>query len=158
MLIEAVTEEQAGLVEYYSVYITKRIKALLTPLIPSILRAALKSFPNSVKECPGFLYRVCDEEGKEKVFFVKPPIPYFIEQGTEMQVIKSCDPAHVQSINKAVLRYHNHREKLFAKETAIASAVSRFGIRSYFNLLNHNVIWFSRLYLKKTGKPLKLVD
>ena len=159
MLIEVLTEEQVNLVERYAVYITARVKALLLPLIPSQLRRSFKEFPHSVKACPGFLYRASEEYGKGTTFFVKPEVPYYFEQGYEMEVLrKNIRPEYICAIDRAVLKYHQSRERLFNKETSIASSIPKYGIKSYFNLLNHNVIWFSKLYLKKTGTPLKLVD
>ena len=158
LLIDALTEKQVALVEHYTLYITARIKALLLPFIPGVLRKAYRRFPNALKECPGFLYRTEEDYGN-KIFFVKPQIPYFIEQGTEMDFIRSLDESHnVAAIDKAVSNYHQARERLFTKETGIAAAIPRYGLKTYFDLLNHNVVWFSSFYLKKTGKPLKLVD
>ena len=157
-LIEVLTEDQVALVNRYSDYVTARVKALLLPFIPSALKRAFREFPHAVKACPGFLYRASAEYGESKVFFVKPDVPYYFPQGTEMSVLRGGRPDFICAVDRAVLKYHQSRERLFNKETSIASAMPKYGITTYFHLLNHNVIWFSKLYLKKTGKPLKLVD
>lgn len=158
LLIDALTEKQVALVEHYALYITASVKTLLLQFIPGVLRRAYRQYPNSLKECPGFLYRTKENYGN-KIFFVKPQMPYFIEQGTEMDFIRSIEEAYnVAAIDKAVFNYHQARERLFTKETGIAAAIPRYGLKTYFDLLNHNVVWFSSFYLKKTGKPLKLVD
>lgn len=159
VLIEALTEDLAALVEKSAIFITARIKSLLLPLIPGPLRKAYREYPYSVKACPGFLYRASEEYGEGKTFFVKPEIPYFFEQGTEMEVLrKSIQPEIICALDRHVRDYHRKRERLFNKETSIASSIPKYGIQTYFTLLNHNVIWFSKLYFKKTGKPLKLID
>lgn len=159
MLIEVLTEDLARLVEKSAVFIASRIKSLLLPLIPGPLRKAYRQYPESVKACQGFLYRASQEYGEGKTFFVKPDVPYFFEQGSEMEVLRQAvSPEIICALDRHVRDYHRKRERLFNKETSIASSIPKYGIHTYFTLLNHNVIWFSKLYLKKTGKPLKLVD
>lgn len=154
-LITILTKDKRDLMFKYEKYAHKRLTDLLRPLIPKSLRRAYTDYPQSVLSCPGFMYRVVTKDQKY-TFFTKPDIPYYFEQGTELEQLKGIYPPFITKIDQAIISYYQCREELFEKEVSIASRISKHVIHTYFDLLKFNVMWFNALYEHYTGKVLCL--
>lgn len=155
-LIVILTAEKRALVKKYEDHIERRITNLLAPLIPKILRTTYNRHPQSVKSCPGFIYRSSEKYGKGRTYFVKPKLPYFFEQGTESDVLHASDPSLVSRLDETVLNYHLAKQELFEKEVSIAARIQKHRLYTYFDLLKFNVMWFNALYEHLTGHVLCL--
>ena len=146
-LISILTAEKREMLKKYEAYIEKRINDLLKPLIPKSLRTVHAAYPQSVKSCPGFIYRASEEYGKSRTYFIKPDLPYFFEQGTEVEhLIRLSRPEFIERLDRAVLNYHLTKQELFEKEISIATRIKKHRLYTYFDLLKFNTMWFNALY------------
>ena len=148
LLITLLTNEHTLMVEKYASYINKRLATLINPLIPRRLRICKMIYPESMKECPGFLYRASEEYGEGLTFWAMPDIPYYFKQNTEQaELQKSIRYAnYLINIDKAVASYNMHNKVRAEKELKYASLLVRKGIYSYFDLLRLNPFWFEILF------------
>ena len=157
-LIEILTAEKREMLKKYEAYIQKRLTDLLTPLIPKTLRLMYSRYPQSVRSCPGFIYRASERYGKGKTYFIKPNLPYFFEQGTETDQLRSCRADFVEKVDRAILNYYLTKQELFEKEISIAARIQKHRLYTYFDLLKFNVMWFNALYEHLTGHVLCLSE
>ena len=148
LLISLLTAEHTRMIEKYAAYINKRLATLINPLIPRRIRICKMIYPESMKECPGFLYRASEEYGEGKTFWAMPDIPYYFKQNTEQaELKKSIKYAnYLINIDKAVASYNMHNKIRAEKELKYASMIVRKGVYSYFDLLRLNPFWFEILF------------
>lgn len=148
LLISTLVQEHTRMVNKYSEYINKRITALLKPFIPKRLMACMLAYPNSVKKCPGFMYKASEEYGKNLSFWATPSIPYYVPQGDEVKLLTKHKLEFLHAVDKAVNSYHEHVKKRQDKELKYASLILRRNVCTYFDLLKLNPFWFKVLYDK----------
>ncbi len=146
LLISILTQEHTRMVDKYSNYINKRLAALLNPLIPRRIRICRMLYPNSIRVCPGFMYKASKEYGGGLTFWATPSIPYYFEQNTEQKVLLENKSDFLFSIDRAISLYHEHLKKRQEKELRYASLIIQKGVYSYFDLLKLNPFWFEILY------------
>lgn len=145
LLISVLTQEHTRMVDKYSDYINKRLATLLNPLIPRRIRICRMLYPNSIRVCPGFMYKASKEYGGGLTFWATPSIPYYFKQNTEQKVLLENKPDFLFSIDKSVSFYHEHLKKRQEKELRYASLIIQKGVYSYFDLLKLNPFWFEIL-------------
>ena len=148
LLITLLTAEHTRMIEKYEAYINKRLATLINPLIPRRIRICKMIYPESMKECPGFLYRASEEYGEGKTFWAMPDIPYYFKQNTEQAELKKSIKYtnYLINIDKAVASYNMHNKARAEKELKYASMIVRKGVYSYFDLLRLNPFWFELLF------------
>lgn len=146
LLISILTQEHTRMVNKYSNYINKRLATLLNPFIPRRIRICRMLYPNSIRACPGFMYKASKEYGGGLTFWATPSIPYYFEQNTEQKILLENKSDFLLSIDKAVSFYHEHLKKRQEKELRYASLIIQKGVYSYFDLLKLNPFWFDILY------------
>lgn len=152
-LIELLTEKLKAHSLKYENKINLHVAKLLSKHIPWQIRKLYADYPMCVRRSSGFLYRAT-QDGVTKVFFVHPDVPYYFEQGTEMEFLRAVYPDMLSKIDKWVFCYYNAQTCLIEREVSIATALSRRRMSTYFDLLKYNVRWFDVLYKDKTGKSL----
>ena len=145
-LISILVQEHTCMIDKYTAFINKRLAALLNPFIPRRLRICKELYPNSIRICPGFLYKASKEFGQGKTFWASPNIPYYFEQNKEQQMLIERKAEFLISVDKAVANFHAHREKRAVKEMKYASLIIQKGVYSFFELLRLNPFWFEALY------------
>lgn len=126
--------------------INNRITKLLTSLIPIKLRECFKEYPQSFIHYPGFTYHASKEYGRGLVFKAKPEIPYYFEQGTEMDVLRKNKNKYLYWIDKKVIKYHENRESLLVDKKKYTTKLQRLKSKTYVGLLDLNPFWFDILY------------
>lgn len=146
LLISILTQEHTRMIDKYSGYINKRLTTLLNPFIPRRIRICRMLYPNSIRVCPGFMYKASKEYGGGLTFWATPSIPYYFEQNTEQKVLLENKSDFLFSIDKAISFYHEHLKKRQEKELRYASLIIQKGVYSYFDLLKLNPFWFEILY------------
>lgn len=146
-LISALTEEHTMMIDKHSNFINRRLTTLLRPLIPQRLKACSALFPDSIRKCPGFLYKA-SEAYHNLTFWATPQIPYFFKQNTEQKALLKCKPEFLESIDKSVFSYHEHLRKRQEKEIKYASILIQKKVHTYFDVLKFNPFWFEILYNK----------
>lgn len=154
LLISILTQEHTRMIEKYSNYINRRLATLLNPFIPRRIRICRMLYPNSIRPCPGFLYKASQEYGGGLTFWATPSIPYYFEQNTEQKILLENKPKLLIPLDRAVVYYHEHLKKRQEKELKYASLIIQKGVYSYFDLLKLNPFWFDILYneLKKPNR------
>lgn len=145
LLISVLTQEHTRMIDKYSDYINKRLATLLNPLIPRRIRICRMLYPNSIRVCPGFMYKASKEYGGGLTFWATPSIPYYFEQNTEQKILLENKSDFLFSIDKAISFYHEHLKKRQEKELRYASLIIQKGVYSYFDLLKLNPFWFEIL-------------
>lgn len=146
LLISILTQEHTRMIDKYSNYINKRLATLLNPFIPRRIRICRMLYPNSIRVCPGFMYKASKEYGGGLTFWATPSIPYYFEQNTEQKVLLENKSSFLFSVDKAISFYHEHLKKRQEKELRYASLIIQKGVYSYFDLLKLNPFWFEILY------------
>lgn len=145
-LISILVQEHTYMIDKYIVFINRRLAALLNPFIPRRLRMCKELYPNSIRICPGFLYKASKEFGQNKTFWASPNIPYYFEQNKEQQILIEHKSEFLISVDKAVANFHMHSEKRATKEMKYASLIIQKGVYTFFELLRLNPFWFEALY------------
>lgn len=151
-LISLLVKSHTEICDKYSNYINRRLTILLNPLIPQLLRKCKKLYPNSIKQCPGFLYKASEEYGNGLTFFATPDIPYYFEQGTEQSVLIEYKLELLSPIDRTINLYHEHLKKRQKREIKYASKIIKYKVTTYFDLLKLNPFWFDILYNSLTHK------
>lgn len=146
ILLSDLVKEHTRMIDKYEDFINKRLTALLNPFIPRRLRLCKHLYPQSIRACPGFLYKVNKESGESLTFWAQPSIPHFFEQNTEQELLKKNKPEFLQSIDRAVCLYHEHLKKRESKELKYAGLIIRKKVKTYFDLLKLNPFWFDILF------------
>lgn len=148
LLITLLTAEHTRMIDKYANYINKRLTTLIFPLIPRRLRVCKMLYPESIKECPGFLYKASEEYGKGQSFWAMPDIPYYFIQNTEQAILRDSTKYtnYLIAVDKAVAAYNAHVNTRQKKELKYASMLIDKHVNSYFDLLRLNPFWFEILF------------
>lgn len=146
LLISLLVREHTRMIEKYEAYINKRLTNLLSPFIPIALRRCKKLYPDSIRICPGFLYKASDDYGQGYTFWAEPDIPYYFIQNTEQKILIENKSSFLINVDIAIKLYHEHTKKRADKELKYASMLYRKKVHTYFDLLKLNPFWFELLY------------
>lgn len=153
-LILLLTERQTNQIKKYQNFINGKFTILLRPLIPSALMNCWKKWPGSIRMAPGFLYRASEKYGNNLTFWVTPNVPYFIEQGKELDTLTENNGlSFLGLVDEAVVRFYEAINKRAEKESLIVSVILQSNINTYYDLLKHKPMWYKTLYnyLIRTG-------
>ena len=143
LLIELLTQEYSKIMVRSEKYINKRIEALLKPYIPFALRNCKARYPESMIQNPGFMYVASEEYGEGKMIWVKPNLPYYFTQGTEMQVLRENEAKFLYAIDKTVVQFHNSRDTLAKRELQYAMQLK--DVKTFYQLVQKNPFWYDTL-------------
>lgn len=156
-LISLLVEEHTRMIDKYSAYINKRLTVLLNPFIPRRLRICKNLYPDSIRMCPGFLYKASKEYGAGLTFWAMPSIPYYFAQNTEQQILIEHKSPFLIKVDQSIKLYHDHCTKRADKELKYASLIYQKGVYSYFDLLKLNPFWFEVLYNDLLNKVHEII-
>lgn len=157
LLVSSLVKEHTRMVDKYSTYINKRLTTLLNPFIPRRLRICKSLYPDSIRPCPGFLYKASEEYGAGLTFWAMPNIPYYFAQNTEQKVLMGHKSPFLVSVDQSIKFYHEHLKKRADKELKYASLIYQKGVYSYFDLLRLNPFWYEVLYNDLQNKIKEIV-
>ena len=157
LLVSSLVKEHTRMVDKYSTYINKRLTTLLNPFIPRRLRICKSLYPNSIRPCPGFLYKASEEYGAGLTFWAMPNIPYYFAQNTEQKVLMEHKSPFLVNVDQSIKFYHEHFKKRADKELKYASLIYQKGVYSYFDLLRLNPFWYEVLYNDLQNKIKEMV-
>lgn len=157
LLVSSLVEEHTRMIDKYSTYINKRLTTLLNPFIPRRLRICKGLYPNSIRPCPGFLYKASKEYGAGLTFWAMPSIPYYFAQNTEQKVLMDHKSPFLVSVDQSIKLYHEHLKKRTDKELKYASLIYQKGVYSYFDLLRLNPFWYEVLYNDLQNKIKEII-
>lgn len=157
LLVSSLVKEHTRMVDKYSTYINKRLTTLLNPFIPRRLRICKSLYPDSIRPCPGFLYKASEEYGAGLTFWAMPNIPYYFVQNTEQKVLMEHKSPFLVNVDQSIKFYHEHLKKRADKELKYASLIYQKGVYSYFDLLRLNPFWYEVLYNDLQNKIKEMV-
>lgn len=157
LLVSSLVKEHTRMVDKYSTYINKRLATLLNPFIPRRLRTCKGLYPDSIRACPGFLYKASEEYGAGLTFWAMPNIPYYFAQNTEQKVLMEHKSPFLVNVDQSIKFYHEHLKKRADKELKYASLIYQKGVHSYFDLLRLNPFWYEVLYNDLQNKIKEMV-
>lgn len=157
LLVSSLVKEHTRMVDKYSTYINKRLTTLLNPFIPRRLRICKSLYPDSIRPCPGFLYKASEEYGAGLTFWAMPNIPYYFAQNTEQKVLMEHKSPFLVNVDQSIKFYHEHFKKRADKELKYASLIYQKGVYSYFDLLRLNPFWYEVLYNDLQNKIKEMV-
>lgn len=157
LLVSLLVKEHTRMIDKYSAYINKRLAALLNPFIPRRLRICKSLYPNSIRQCPGFLYKASEEYGAGLTFWAMPNIPYYFAQNTEQKILIEHKSPFLVNVDQSIKFYHEHLMKRADKELKYVSLIYRKGVYSYFDLLKLNPFWYEVLYNDLLNKIEEMV-
>lgn len=157
LLVSSLVKEHTRMVDKYSTYINKRLTTLLNPFIPRRLRICKSLYPDSIRACPGFLYKASEEYGAGLTFWAMPNIPYYFAQNTEQKVLIEHKSPFLVNVDQSIKFYHEHLKKRADKELKYASLIYQKGVYSYFDLLRLNPFWYEVLYNDLQNKIKEMV-
>lgn len=157
LLVSSLVKEHTRMVDKYSTYINKRLTTLLNPFIPRRLRICKSLYPDSIRACPGFLYKASEEYGAGLTFWAMPNIPYYFVQNTEQKVLMEHKSPFLVNVDQSIKFYHEHLKKRTDKELKYASLIYQKGVYSYFDLLRLNPFWYEVLYNDLQNKIKEMV-
>ena len=157
LLVSSLVKEHTRMVDKYSTYINKRLTTLLNPFIPRRLRICKSLYPDSIRPCPGFLYKASEEYRAGLTFWAMPNIPYYFAQNTEQKVLMEHKSPFLVNVDQSIKFYHEHFKKRADKELKYASLIYQKGVYSYFDLLRLNPFWYEVLYNDLQNKIKEMV-
>lgn len=157
LLVSSLVKEHTRMVDKYSTYINKRLTTLLDPFIPRRLRICKSLYPDSIRPCPGFLYKASEEYGAGLTFWAMPNIPYYFVQNTEQKVLMEHKSPFLVNVDQSIKFYHEHLKKRADKELEYASLIYQKGVYSYFDLLRLNPFWYEVLYNDLQNKIKEMI-
>ena len=157
LLVSSLVKEHTRMVDKYSTYINKRLTTLLNPFIPRRLRICKNLYPDSIRPCPGFLYKASEEYGAGLTFWAMPNIPYYFAQNTEQKVLMEHKSPFLVNVDQSIKFYHEHLKKRSDKELKYASLIYQKGVYSYFDLLRLNPFWYEVLYNDLQNKIKEMI-
>lgn len=157
LLVSSLVKEHTRMVDKYSTYINKRLTTLLNPFIPRRLRICKSLYPDSIRPCPGFLYKASEEYGAGLTFWAMPNIPYYFAQNTEQKVLMEHKSPFLVNVDQSIKFYHEHLKKRTDKELKYASLIYQKGVYSYFDLLRLNPFWYEVLYNDLQNKIKEMI-
>lgn len=153
ILIELLSIQHTNLITRYSNYINNRFTIVLKRLMPVRVIICYKRYPHVMKKSPGFMYSPATN--KDHVFWVTPNIPAFFEQDSEQDLIMDNRPEDLEYIDRAVEAYYRHHKERADQELRIAMQLYKKKVRTYFDLLKLNPMWFEIMY---NYKKLSLIE
>ena len=124
---------------------------------PRRLRICKSLYPDSIRPCPGFLYKASEEYGAGLTFWAMPNIPYYFTQNTEQKVLMEHKSPFLVNVDQSIKIYHEHLKKRADKELKYASLIYQKGVYSYFDLLRLNPFWYEVLYNDLQNKIKELI-
>lgn len=146
-LITLLTGRQTNQIKKYQNFINGKFTTLLKPLIPRELILCWNKWPGSIHMAPGFLYRASEKYGSNLTFWVTPNVPYFIEQGKELETLTENNGlSFLGLVDEAIVRFYEAIDKRAEKESLIISAILQNNINTYYDLLKNKPIWYKTLY------------
>ena len=157
LLVSLLVKEHTRMIDKYSTYINKRLTTLLNPFIPRRLRICKSLYPDSIRACPGFLYKASEEYGAGLTFWVTPDIPYYFVQNTEQKVLIEHKSSFLVNVDQSIKLYHEHLKKRADKELKYASLIYQKNVCSYFELLKLNPFWYEVLYNDLQNKIKEII-
>lgn len=157
LLVSSLVKEHTRMVDKYSTYINKRLTTLINPFIPRRLRICKSLYPDSIRPCPGFLYKASEEYGAGLTFWAMPNIPYYFAQNTEQKVLIEHKSPFLVNVDQSIKFYHEHFKKRADKELKYASLIYQKGVYSYFDLLRLNPFWYEVLYNDLQNKIKEMI-
>lgn len=157
LLVSLLVKEHTRMVDKYSTYINKRLTTLINPFIPRRLRICKSLYPDSIRPCPGFLYKASKEYGAGLTFWAMPNIPYYFVQNTEQKVLMEHKSPFLVNVDQSIKLYHEHLKKRTDKELKYASLIYQKGVHSYFDLLRLNPFWYEVLYNDLQNKIKEMI-
>ena len=157
LLVSSLVKEHTRMVDKYSTYINKRLTTLLNPFIPRRLRICKSLYPDSIRPCPGFLYKASEEYGAGLTFWAMPNIPYYFAQNAEQKVLMEHKSLFLVNVDQSIKLYHEHLKKRADKELKYASLIYQKGVYSYFDLLKLNPFWYEVLYNDLQNKIKEMI-
>lgn len=157
LLVSSLVKEHTRMVDKYSTYINKRLTTLLNPFIPRRLRICKNLYPDSIRPCPGFLYKASEEYGAGLTFWAMPNIPYYFVQNTEQKVLTEHKSPFLVNVDQSIKFCHEHLKKRADKELKYASLIYQKGVYSYFDLLRLNPFWYEVLYNDLQNKIKEII-
>lgn len=157
LLVSSLVKEHTRMIDKYSTYINKRLTTLLNPFIPRRLRICKSLYPDSIRLCPGFLYKASEEYGAGLTFWAMPNIPYYFAQNTEQKVLMEHKSPFLVNVDQSIKLYHEHLKKRADKELKYVSLIYQKGIYSYFDLLRLNPFWYEVLYNDLQNKIKEII-
>ena len=157
LLVSSLVKEHTRMIDKYSTYINKRLTTLLNPFIPRRLRICKSLYPDSIRPCPGFLYKASKEYGAGLTFWAMPSIPYYFAQNTEQKVLIEHKSPFLVNVDQSIKFYHEHLKKRTDKELKYASLIYQKGVYSYFDLLKLNPFWYEVLYNDLQNKIKEII-
>lgn len=157
LLVSSLVKEHTRMVDKYSTYINKRLTTLINPFIPRRLRICKSLYPDSIRPCPGFLYKASEEYGAGLTFWAMPNIPYYFAQHTEQKVLMEHKSPFLVNVDQSIKLYHEHLKKRADKELKYASLIYQKGVYSYFDLLRLNPFWYEVLYNDLQNKIKEMI-
>lgn len=150
MLISELVKENTRMIDKYSRLINARLTKLLSSLMPKGLKLFAGRYPNVVRKCPGFIYKV--DGRKPLTFWASPEVPYFFKQGTEQNILREQRAEFIPSVDNAVIAFHKNIEMRRERELKYASVIVRKNVYTYFDLLKVNPFWFEIIYRVKSSE------
>lgn len=144
ILIELLSVQHTNLITRYSNYINNRFTIVLKRLMPVRVIICYKRYPHVMQKSPGFMYSPATN--KDHVFWVTPNIPAFFEQDSEQDLIMDNRPEDLEYIDRAVEAYYRHHKERADQELRIAMQLYKKKVRTYFDLLKLNPMWFEIMY------------
>lgn len=153
ILIELLSVQHTNLITRYSNYINNRFTIVLKRLMPVRVIICYKRYPHVMKKSPGFMYSPATN--KDHIFWVTPNIPAFFEQDSEQDLIMDNRPEDLEYIDRAVEAYYRHHKERADQELRIAMQLYKKKVRTYFDLLKLNPMWFEIMY---NYKKLSLIE
>lgn len=146
ILIGLLTQSHTTLISNYRDYINKRLEKLLLRLMPACIRQCWKKYPDSMRACPGFFYEFKDKY-RSYIFYATPKVPlYFGMYYSERTIIGATNPKAIETLDKAVKKYHNYTRNKSMREVHYASFLMRKNVKTYFDLLKLKPIMFEMLF------------
>lgn len=116
-----------------------RVEKALRVDMPFDLKRVFSKFPQAFIEHPGFLYINSEAYGGYKIW-LKPNIPYFYKQFSEMDILQGCEDYTNYTLDKYVERYFVLKAELNKKELALAVKLDK--VHTRLDLLEMNVGYF----------------
>ena len=146
ILIGLLTQSHTTLIGNYRDYINKRLEKLLLRLMPACIRQCWKKYPDSMRACPGFFYEIKDKY-RSYIFYATPKVPlYFDVYSSERSAIQAINPKAIETLDKAVKKYHTYTRNKSMREVHYASFLMRKNVKTYFDLLKLKPIMFEMLF------------
>lgn len=145
LLVSLVVKGQTDLIEKRHEFINNRATKLLSVFIPRGIKRIATNYPHLVRYSPGFLYTT-STASRRLVFWITPHIPYVLEQGREMEILKAECPEQLPALDEAIVSYHKHLKERQKQEVRCAARLVQKNVKTYYDILRLEPLWFELLY------------